>query len=162
MGVEEIAAKHAVDGCNIRQKKTVGPMCGIYLYHKDLSWVGEFLCCLPMHIMYNSFKIGSLRIHQLVRRILDIIMRPCLLFVVSVCCRCEGDGITYPLSGNRISVHYVGKLAATRQFQATGFREFSSWFSMGSVAPKKALQFRFGSKICPGKQNKTAKMLRIG
>ena len=121
----------------------------------------NFYVVFPMHIMYNSFKIGSLRIHQLVRRILDIIMRPCLLFVVSVCCRCEGDGITYPLSGNRISVHYVGKLAATRQFQATGFREFSSWFSMGSVAPKKALQFRFGSKICPGK-NKTAKMLRIG
>eukprot|EP00434_Breviolum_minutum_P013853 symbB.v1.2.012215.t1/scaffold833.1/size175488/5 len=28
-----------------------------------------------------------------------------------------GDGITFPLSGNRISVHYVGKLAATQQYR---------------------------------------------
>ena len=81
-GCEEVAAKHAVDGCNIHQNKTVGSMRGTDLYHKDLSWVGVFSCCLPIWYAIHSKLDRS----ALVRTFLDIMrLSHCLLFVVSVC-----------------------------------------------------------------------------
>jgi len=81
------------------------------------------------------------------------------------CGAVEGDGITYPLSGNRISVHYVGKLAATQQYRTipgppVGNFPPNGGDCKGSVPFKNALKI---SKFRPETKPKTtAKTPRIG
>mmetsp|Transcript_41234 Transcript_41234/g.89337 ORF Transcript_41234/g.89337 Transcript_41234/m.89337 type:complete len:106 (-) Transcript_41234:8-325(-) len=44
----------------------------------------------------------------------------------------RGDGITYPKSGDRISVHYTGKLASNgRKFDSTYDRKIPFTFKVG-------------------------------